>query len=362
MVGFLLIQIFLPLRIAFLQSIGTWMVCVSIFLMVFIDLLSKKKANIYLIYCFVLAVLSLLLLLLSDEIRRRSIVSLISFLELPFLFSLDIKLNHKTKRYIYIIYTILALYYIVLAYSPLAYTYHTKYGYRIISDLTLGYNNPNETVIYLSICNGIIFSYVHVVDKIWKKAFLISINTCLSLMIFLTSSRTGILSLLLVVGMYFLYCRKNKEIPFRIVAFFMLLPVVFIFITLYARKVLNDTLFLGETFETGRLDIYEMVFKNISIKSILFGNYVYEFQNLHNGIVAIFATIGILGCLVFFAIFYNKVLYSYNNINDNKAQKVAFLAILGVVLFNTTSEAALITAGGAFAVQVITLFWICDEK
>lgn len=118
--------------------------------------------------------------------------------------------------------------------------------------------------------------------------------------------------------------------------------------------------FLGDVFDTGRLLIYSDVLHSMDLKSFFLGQYSYRFSNLHNLYVSLFATVGLLGTVVFAGLYFfvNKQLSRAYKTNP---AKVAYIAIC-LYMFHASVESAMFLLGSVYAAIIISLYILCINK
>ena len=134
------------------------------------------------------------------------------------------------------------------------------------------------------------------------------------------------------------------------IVFALAMPVLFIIISL----LFPDVNFMGDALDTDRTSIFARVFQNMNIFTFLFGNYKFEFDNLHNGYISIFGTLGFAGIILYISLLFNRLKNSIlKNIKIGK--NIAKLGIL-VMIISMSTEAAMFTAGSAFAAPVISVY------
>ena len=360
--GLMFIQVFRPLRVPMMVSVGTWLIIFVTLINFGVNIFFRKYVDRYFLLLLLLSVVTILSMMISGNISYQAIVVMMCFLEIPLFVSAQNRIDNMTHKAIYMVFVILGIFYIVQGCSAYAYLYETEYGERIINSLTLGYYNPNETALHLTVCNIVLLSLLYKVKKRYLKILLISEIVTISYYILLTQSRIAILTLVFFIIMLIIYCRrKSNKIPKLLVDIVLFIPVIFVFVTMRFSELMNSKMFLGDYLETGRYEIFGRVFENMTVQKFLFGDYNFRFENLHNGLLSVFGTIGIIGATVFCMIICKKIFEVFDRGVCGLECKVALIGILCIILLSST-EAALIVSGGAFYVEVVAVFMLAEGK
>lgn len=356
LMGMLAIQIATPWRLSAIMSLGTWMIIISVVIAFCLSLVMKKIDVSSLAMLIVLAACICVSVILSFTLKYRQLVVALSFLEIPLVMTTYSKCYDKNVyKFIYISFVLLSIYYQVISFTSVANIYYTDYGSQQIDFLTLGYENPNETAMHLFICILVLLIFLLEVKNILIRIFLIVDVLMLMRLIVLTGARTGILILVCFLIFYVFF--RKRSIPRLIESLFLSTPIVFIVVA-YLFKIFNISFsFLGKTFDTGRINIYMDVFENFNFLTFFFGNNESLFKNLHNSVISIFATIGIIGVIAFFVLLYAKIRLIRNCIDGVATKKMAFVGVLCIVAY-TSTEAAFLTTGGTFAIAFLSVYFI----
>lgn len=354
-VGLLMIQISAPHGIDSIGSLGTWLVILSSILAFTFALLKKRYLEIDKALVILLIIYVIFVAIITLDFSYRKLVSIGCFLEIPLFFASYNKIQkRKIEATIYYSFVVLSLYYILLSFTSMAYVFETQYGIVSHAALTLGYNNPNETAMYLFYCSVVIVAAAFWTNKKLFRVFLVCDYIFLLYLITRTHSRTCLMASLIFIVLVFVY--KKKRIPNYLGYITVIFPFVFIILTLlFENRLSNLEFFWGKAFETGRYDIYMRAFENQSVIKFLIGDFEFLFQNLHNGYVSIFATIGAIGLALFITIFNYKLKEVHNKISNYKNHNIFLIGLLCVLLISAT-EAASICAGSAFAASVISIY------
>ncbi len=302
-----------------------------------------------------LAVICVISVLVARAVSFASIVSVICFLEIP-MFMLCAKETMTKKPAIIFLWVqyILSFYYIYLSRTDKANYYIGFYGTSTIDELTLGYRNPNETAMYLFTC----FLSLLIAFLFYKRFILRLMFGINAVMIFrlvwLTESRAGIVSCILVIIAIFLI--KWVPVGKFVTKIAIAVPWVMVAAIYFFNDALVDIHFLGSSVETGRINVFDQVFKNINFFKFLFGDFLrHTFDNLHNVYISIFGTIGIFGVLLYSSYLSNSLLSQSNRTIHNISEKMAYVGILLFVIYSSV-EATFFVGGSAFAMCFIGVY------
>ena len=349
LLGLLLIQIANPLRIYVLVSLGTAVIALAAILAFFSAFSLETKVDSSLSKIFILACVMLFSMLATSGINISNIIKFLCFFEIPLLFYAYKEIDsRRIKKIIYLVYFALSFFYIALSFSGNAHILRIKNVSYIVESLTLGYNNPNETAMYLFVCFSVLLLMFFDVQKALFKFVLLVDLLYIASMIYRTESRTMIVSMIAMVVLTFLF--RNKSVPSPLVTFSFVVPLLFIFVL----QMYGDLVLLGERIETGRLDIFSRVTEKMTMMKFFIGDYNIKFENLHNLYVSVFGTIGIIGVFTFVLFLIQKVKYALKNA-ISKVNRIAVIAIIMLIVSSST-EAAVFTAGSAYAASVVTLY------
>lgn len=359
--GMMAIQIALPLRIYSLVSLGTWSIVISSIVAFLMRMRISVEKNMLMVMALTWVVV--MSMLCSSTLSYKGLVASISFLEIPLLISSYPEVQHgeKIRKAVYVCFVLLSVFYIALSFTHFSNIYYTDYGERYMSFLTLGYNNPNETAMYLFVCmivNSCLFMESH---KLITKLFSAFLIVSIVVLIWRTLSRTSLVVCILYI--FLLLCCRKKKIPSFIHTISFIIPSAFFVITIVFNEALMNYTLWGESIETGRMDIYMNFLNELNGWKILIGWYPVCFENLHNAILTIFATIGIFGTGIYIFFLNTKLRYLLSYIDAMSVEKYSLLGLYCILIY-MSSESAFLISGGAFAVMVISVYLlsITDEQ
>lgn len=353
-----LIFIGIPYRIDSLVSSGTMLLIISNALCALFCLINKLKHNCFkysdlpVIFIMITSLIALVLSGINNSIYI-SLVALLGYWAIPFYFIYykNVSNKRKVKDFVYKSYTVFSLFYIYLSLTPLSHRGYSKWG-TYEGYLTLGYNNPNETGMYLLICFIVILSATMFYEKKFIKVFLWLNMVYLLYLINQTNSRTCLLVALFVLVVTF----TRKKIKKWHIITIMLVPFIFMILNLVYTEWISEIIILGNSAESGRNHIYEYYLANLNGISFLIGDFSsYRFSNTHNAYISILATVGLLGFLPFFLFFQTTLFWIKEHCLGQKSQQVAFIGLIGIII-HSSAEAAFLVSGLIFASSVGILY------
>jgi hypothetical protein len=258
-----------------------------------------------------------------------------------------IKIDRKLINYIFIINFIISLWFVYLSLSEYAYKGHPTY-------LTLGYSNPNQTAMFL------LFNIITLIaaNNFYKnkiiKTLIFIITIYLSYLIYLTDSR--ICFIVLIIIFVFNFRKKKFKIPKLAVFIITLTPILFmiVYTKLFTSNILLNFEFLGKAFYSGREHILLDVLEDIKNNMILGKLGLYQFENVHNGVLSIIVSLGLLGLILYY-LYMLRVLFRVAQKLNNKTAYIAFCGIL-MVFVQSSAESALMVSGSVYAAAVSILY------
>ena len=272
-------------------------------------------------------------------INVDNILSVVSVFSLLLLICLSDRIRVDKSVINHIYYCCLIITAIQFAYSQSSYAYWD--GSRFCSFLTLGIENSNATAINLFL----IFALLLITSKGQRRfLFAIAAEVILFVLIYLTHSR--IILLAAVVLTILTLARRIKRIPNLIFWGLCLLPFVFVpcYMFLYNHGFENFKI-MGKSLFSGRQYVFAQHLSFVSTPlARLFGNLKRNmFQNSHNGPLAIYVSVGLVGAAAYFSI----MLGTLSSAQKKSATTTAAVAI-GAILacfVHGCAEAALFLGG-----------------
>lgn len=359
---YLTILIGKSLHIDAMVSLGTIGIFLCSICAFFFGILNKsiKKSD----FLITILILYSIFLVILTRFDYETLTSFLMFIEIPLLMvSVPKKIDEGTIRFFCIGFFVLFLFYFCVFFTDNAHYFNTKYGVRYVSALTLGYNNPNETSIYLfTVCVGLVYSCV-LSKKAVHRFLLIAAVAFTVYLIYLTESRIMIvLSILFCIVIVPL---RNKKPGMGLARGMATIPFVFVLVLVYFSDELSTVMFMGDTFDTGRSIIYSDAFKDMSLNSFLFGDVSKNFQNMHNAPLSIFLTVGIMGMIMYYAIVFSKIFRTLKEANNCSKGYLGFWALF-LLLIHSSVESGVLISGSALSMCLLIVFLfsqyeVCDE-
>lgn len=346
-------------------SVGTRVLVTVVFLygvVVAINLFQSREKVI--IDYVLLLVVSLLVVLLSGiSALLNHYVQYMCFIMLPVYlvyFNQYRCIAFRYKGFVYfasIVYTLLFVY---LFFSDVAYSFVGDYGIANLTDLTLGFANPNETAIYLMITFFVTVSGFFHYRGLIKKAIFLVASCVLLYFIWLTNCRAAILlSVLSIVLKFTKLLEKTKGREQKYVVLF---PIVFAVLLLMFPSFFNTHFILDGTYAGARDSLYLNFLQNVNFTSALFGDFNrYANGNLHNSYLSIFGAYGIFVVIIYIR-FLIVALDEFKK-DYSIFEKYAYISFLCVILHGTVEGTFLMT-GTVYAglVSMLILLMMPDNE
>lgn len=275
----------------------------------------------------------------NGEELRKKIISLVSFISFYWILSLpadtDSQQNIEFKHLYYsaVVLTFVFVTY-AFAFPAIAYTPYGAYGNLIF---TMGLGNPNGTAVYvLFTAMVLLLAFVSTKRKL-KKIMLMILVCVLSYIMYLLSSRTVLICFLLAVVCVIVLPKLKVKRIFRYAV--LIAPLIMILIQFAFNDKIGDLEILGKDLDTGRFEMYRDLLQEITKNPVqyIFGNLCgYNFQNFHNGILTIFASLGVVGVAWALNTWNNKLKRIEKGIKNHYQQLAYFFVLL--LLFDSIAE------------------------
>lgn len=309
--------------------------------------------------CTVLLLVSSFLALLVSVSQHPSdifdkLMKVFGFLALPLMlfYSALFNVDERAKRAVCYFALLCSVLFISLYNSDLRYFYDNSYGGVEIADITLGYANPNQTAIYLFSCVVILFAARSYFKSSLIK-WLFTLDGCyMAWILYQTNSRTAILML----GMFAILALvlRKRSIPRWLVNFALLVPLLYVGLFLVLSFLQQHIAILDADIFNGRDRIYGTYFDALSIRTILFGDMnTFEFDNLHNGYVAVAASLGMVACLCYGFCLKSCATGNRPGKDTPGYARAAYIAFLCMIMY-TASEAAFFVGGSVYGFLLFT--------
>lgn len=299
---------------------------------------SIKISILLLLAIVVLSAVTSIMYFNGEELRKKIII-LVSFISFYWMLSLpaDTDSQHNIEfKHVYYSAVVLTLVFVIytFAFPSIAYTPYGTYGKLIF---TMGLGNPNGTAVYVLFTAMILLiAFVSTKRKIQKIMLLILVGA-LSYIMYLLSSRTVLTCFLLAVVCVIVLPKLKVKRIFRYAV--LIAPIIMILIQFAYNDKIGDIEILGKDLDTGRFEMYRDLLQQIAKNpgQYIFGNLCgYNFQNFHNGILTIFASLGVAGVAWVLNTWNNKLKRIEKGIK-NHYQQLAYFFVL-IFLLDSVSE------------------------
>ena len=316
-----------------------------------------KKYNIWEVISF-LGIISIILLnyllypetVTSDALYRTG--GFIAFVIL--IVSSDaLQMTEKTIKLTYFFCLLCAIIFLCYSFSSFAY-WNTK---QYVDSLTLGFYNPNFTAMVLFF----LFSLLFICMPNKHKMLSILFELIILYLLFKTKSRTSFFSTILIP--IFSICLQHKSLPKWLIIIIAAIPFLFVKIYLLLYHSMSDVgLFFGKTIFSGREITYVMFLNHIKTPlDYLIGHAQSNiFANAHNGPLGIFVSLGILGSICFWVIWFRKI-FIYNSNISNKESYSSILVLLACLL-NSCAEGGCLLGGFPLLIFVYIIFVLANNN
>lgn len=354
----LFLYILIPLKSGLLSLIYMGIVALSFGCFILLSAVSttsrngiwNNKSMIY----FVLLILTIVIsfILGTDAVSFDvQIMGILGFIEMPLAIVLidRVRYDKDNTRFLLAVNIMMAVVFTGLSFS--------KYAYSGKLDcLYLGYSNPNETAMFLLLNQAILIIFLPEIRKLYLKLFVVGLCMYEEYLIILTESRTCVLVSILII-IYFFFGTKMK-LPKWMIPFVMIIPAVFLLIypAMYSRGLYADMKILGKEIYSGREVYFISQLERLSNYWIVGDVRNRHFTNMHNSVLAIMASCGVVGYVFWFLFYYNRIQKCYRSVRTS-IQYIAWIVISGLYL-HSCSEAALFVGGAHYSIIVATFFWI----
>jgi hypothetical protein len=367
----LILYIAQPLDIVFLDAIASRsLMLTNLAAFLFAVILSLKeylpyKTNQVFIICFMLIFSFASYFLSSSSGLYQYIIRIWCYMALPFyLLYIDfIRPSRRLINFVYINNLLASLLFILLSFSEYRYAGYEYYIGTNYAWLTLGYDNPNQTAIYLTITLIILISAISYYKSIMIRLFFLLDLIYIGWLILKTSSRTCILISILVLAAVLFY--RRLKIPKLIVFIILLLPTIFLFTypSLYRHGWFISSEYVGKEDYSSRSYIFIWTLRQLK-NHYLFGDFgTYRLGNLHNGILSVLSSLGISGLLFFYIYYFRAYFYLLKHYIKSRTAYIAYIGLLAVFIHACT-EGAFIAGGSVFAGSLSALIFLLkvEEK
>lgn len=360
------LYICIPLKIDLALSLlyyGILALSVGVILITLVTDLSQKKVNklgfVQMVLMGVMTMCIVFSFAMSSEPFSFSIqgIGVLSFFEMVGSIYVigSVGCTKDLKKFIFGIALISAFVFIGFSFVP-----SIAYSDDLLDSLELGFNNPNETAVYLMSTICLLVLFFDTMKRWLFKVPVVLIIGYLAYLLYLTESRTALVATALVI-LYQLFARRFV-VPRWVIPVAVLLPLVFLvlYTQLWQRGLFPDLEILGKPFYSGREDYFMeqlLEFRD----NWLFGDIgLHYFSNMHNGPLTILSGMGSSGFLAWFAFIVYTLRHYYEDI-CTKSKTIALIVILAIFI-HSSAEAAFIVGGAHYSIIVATFFLLLKKE
>lgn len=264
------------------------------------------------------------------------------------------KCTKDLKKFIFAVNLVISVVLIGFSFMP-----GIAYSGKLEDSLYLGFNNPNETAVYLMANICILMLFFDVLKRWLYKIPLLCVIAYLSYLLYCTNSRTALIATILVI-VYQLFARKWR-VPKWVIFVAVLFPVIFlqVYAYLFENHYFLDAEILDKPFYSGREDDFIRVLDNLKGEWLFGDAGKYHFTNLHNGPLSILASVGVMGYVTYLLSIFSTLRYYYNGIKT-KSQTIALIAILAIFV-HSSAEATFIVGGTHYSIIVATFYLLLRD-
>lgn len=260
---------------------------------------------------------------------------------------------NRLKAAVYVANVFYTVVYVYLRFTDKAFLYYGPYGATTIGELTLGYDNPNQTGIYLMLSFFIMLSAVFAAKKRWQRRGCVLLCGALCYLLWETECRTCIVLAAVVLILTIFKFLPRLKAGARLIVF--LIPLVSLILVRTIPDTLTALSFMGDVVDTGRYLVFDQLFSNLTIGSFLFGDVVgYAGTNMHNSYLSLLAMFGILTTIMY-VMFLSTSLKAYCKKLSGFSSYVAYAGVLAVIVHGA-AEGTLIISGTVYAGMAGLLF------
>ena len=287
------------------------------------------------------------------------VIRLLGYLALPFYF-VYLDYIEPSKRMLNIVFTInflISFVFILLSFSNYKYAGYENFLGTSGAWLTLGYNNPNQTAMYLLLSMIILYCALNYYTKKIARILILFDIIYSAKLLLETSSRTCILIAILITVI--IVFKKKYTVPKYITTFVLLLPliVMLIYPFLYENRWIYSFEFGGKTDFSSRSYMFRSVLIGVKDR-VWFGDFgINQLNNLHNGVLSVYASLGLAGLILFYIYYYKTYFNIYNNGFKSRTAYISFIGLLAIFIHACT-EGAFITGGSMYAGTISILIFL----
>ena len=361
LVGMMLIFFAQPYKLSQFASLGTTVITMATLLSLFeifflrgIRRQEKGVLNEDLLLLFLIFAV-VFVYIFAGQYSYSKMIPMVCFLEAPILMNSVSHSTRKIRNIVFWVFYLLSVYCIILSRTSVAYQYFGEYGITTIEELTLGLPNPNQTAMYLMIVFFVLCIAAVEQKRIITKGLFAANAIGIAYLIYCTKSRSALV-ITLLFGLYILpiFRAKFSGILRRIALVF---PALFAVILIVYRDSLASFMFMGDAFDTGRVNIFIRALESLDVSTFLLGNYrEYASHNLHNIFVSVLVEYGVVVAILFGRFIW--LAGNSKNVEDRNASSVLAVVGFALVMVFSSTEAAFYIGGSLYAGFVFVLHYL----
>ena len=305
---------------------------------------------------FLLAYTFLSFLLSNGSGLYTYIIRILCYLALPIYFMyLDyLKPDKWILNFIFILNILISLVFISLSFSNLRYAGYESFLWTDKAWLTLGYFNPNQTAMYLLITIIILLCALYYYKHKLLRFLLLLDIVYLGTLLYDTSSRTSIgVGILILIAVLL---KRRPSISKGLILVVLSLPLLFLLLypLMYEKGWIYILEFGGKMDYSSRSVIFEMILTSVQDR-FLFGDFsAYQLQNLHNGVLSVYSSLGIVGLLLFYLFYTRAYLHLQARGLNSRTAYISMIGLLSIFLHACT-ESAFLVGGSIYAASLSSL-------
>ncbi len=261
--------------------------------------------------------------------------------------------SQKTFDFIFCLCVFLSVLFISYSFTSIAHTYESYGIGRVTPYLVFNLGNSNTASMFLYSFLCVLMINIPYRKHKWFLILLVAYDFFL---IYGTNSRSTLAATLLVIIVCIFF--SKKRISKWVICVCVFFPILFAVVYLYMFYVLGyvNFDFMDKTFFSGRqIGYLNYLAMMKSASHYLFGNFVESrFQNAENAPLAIFASIGIIGLVMFYT-FFLHLLFQINENSTTRMKNICLICILGIFIESCT-EASFFLGGFPGVIMMATFF------
>ncbi len=267
----------------------------------------------------------------------------------------------QLKKATYIASACYAVLFTALVFADNSHIAYGHYGLEEVDELTLGFQNPNETAIYLMLTFFVLAAAFFAAGKWTGRAFYGALAIQMYYLTLQTQSRSCIA--LCTVYLVLALVQRWFRIGTKTLVGVLLLPATILVIMLGFPSLLAEVQFMGEAADTGRILIFNSYFKDWGMSQALLGDFLkYGGSNLHNSFLSLMAMFGVPAAVYYLYNFYKQTMEYKKQIES----PTSYMGYVGwvMVMLHGIAEGTLLSAGTVYAgmAGLLLILMLPEEK